>query len=300
MGTTRTTVHFPSGEEQCDAWLYRPQGEAAGLPIVVMAHGLGAIKTARLDAFAERFAAAGYACLVFDYRCFGGSTGQPRELLDIGRQEEDWRAAVSYARDLPGIDPDRVVVWGTSFSGGHAITTAAGDPRIAAAIAQCPFTDGWASRRTLSLITQARLGLVAAADLLAAFLRREPVRVRVAGAPGEVALMNAPDVLAGYRALQAAAGLEEDVEVPGRVAMRIPLHRPGRRTPEVSCPILFAVCERDSVAPAELTIRHARRAPRGTVRTYAEGHFDIYFGEAFEQVVADEIAFLGEHVPVPA
>lgn len=294
MATSRTTVRFPSGEEHCEAWLYRPR-EAEARPIVVMAHGLGAVRAARLDAFAERFAEAGYLCLVFDYRGFGGSSG-PRGLLDIGRQEQDWRAAVDYARSVPGADPERVVVWGTSFSGGHAITTAAGDPRIAAAIAQCPFTDGWASRRTLSLATQARLGAKAAGDLMAALVRRDPVRVRVAGAPGEVALMNAPDVLAGYRALQQAAGIS-DVEVAARVAMRIPLHRPGRRTPEVSCPILFVVCEQDSVAPAGPTLGHARRAPRGTARRYPEGHFDIYFGEPFERVVADEIAFLAEHVP---
>ncbi|MGX9145996.1 hypothetical protein [Mesorhizobium sp. 128a] len=49
-----------------------------------MAHGLGGIKEMRLDAFAERFSDAGYACLVFDYRNFGASEGAPRQLLDIG------------------------------------------------------------------------------------------------------------------------------------------------------------------------------------------------------------------------
>lgn len=299
MSTTRTTVWFPSGEERCEAWLYRPEaaGPSSGpRPIVVMAHGLGAVKAARLDVFADRFAAAGYLCLVFDYRTFGGSTGQPRELLDIRGQEQDWRAAVEYARNVPGADPERVVVWGTSFSGGHAITTAAGDRRIAAAVAQCSFTDGWASRGTLPLLTQARLELRAVRDLLARLFRRGPVRVRVAGAPGEVALMNAPDVLPGYRALQEAAGIG-DVEVAARVAMWIPFHRPGRRARAVSCPILFAVCEQDSVAPPGPTLRYAARAPRGTVRCYPRGHFDIYFGEAFEQVVTDELEFLTEHVP---
>lgn len=110
-----------------------------------MAHGLGAITEMRLPAYAERFCAAGYACLVFDYRYFGASDGSPRQLLDIDRQLEDWAAAVAYARPLTDVKKDAVAVWGTSFGGGHAIITAARVPGVTAAIAQCPFTDGLAS-----------------------------------------------------------------------------------------------------------------------------------------------------------
>ena len=148
MAPSRQDLFFSSGGDRCHAWFYPPStggGESTPAPVIVMAHGLGAIKLLRLDAFAERFQAAGYACLVFDYRHFGESEGQPRELLSISRQREDWRAAVAYARSLPDVDADRVVLWGTSFGGGHAIATAAADHSVAAAIAQCPFTDGLAS-----------------------------------------------------------------------------------------------------------------------------------------------------------
>ncbi len=70
-GPDRRDVEFTSGGEVCAAWLYTPAG-AGPHPIVVMAHGLGSVKEMRLDAFAERFQAAGYACLVFDYRYWGG------------------------------------------------------------------------------------------------------------------------------------------------------------------------------------------------------------------------------------
>ena len=52
-----------------------------GSPMPVMAHGLGGVRQMRLDAFAERFSSAGYRCLVFDYRHFGASAGEPRQLL---------------------------------------------------------------------------------------------------------------------------------------------------------------------------------------------------------------------------
>jgi dienelactone hydrolase len=123
----REGVRFASGDDRISAWLYRPSSGVAGgaAPLLVMAHGLGAVRTMRLDAYAERFSAAGYACLVFDYRNFGESEGRPRQLLDIGMQLADWAAAVAYAHTLAGIDRDRIGLWGTSFGGGHVIATAA-------------------------------------------------------------------------------------------------------------------------------------------------------------------------------
>jgi dienelactone hydrolase len=159
-----------------------------------MAHGLGAVRTMRLDAYADRFSAAGYARLVFDYRNFGDSGGRPRQLLDIKMQLADWAAAVDYARTLEGIDYDRIGLWGTSFGGGHVIASAARLPDIRAVAAQCPFTNGLASARTLNPMIFARIGVLAARDLVAARLGRPPVLVAAAGKPGEVALMNAPDV----------------------------------------------------------------------------------------------------------
>lgn len=297
----RTDVRFPSGGDTCHAWFYQPQGASGSrsVSVVVMAHGLGGIKQASLAPFAERFCAAGYACLVFDYRYFGDSGGEPRELLDIPSQLEDWKAAVAFARTLPGVNPDRVMVWGTSFGGGHAIITAADDPRIAAAIAQCPFTDGPASVLAIPWLTNLQITALALRDLAAAKLGRAPVRVSTVGRPGEAALMTSADALDGYYALIHAAGLQDvPTHVPARIGLQIPLHRPGRRAKDVKCPILFSVCEHDSVAPAKATLRHAARAPKGEVKLYDTGHFEIYLGHWFERNVADQIAFLKKHVPV--
>ena len=131
----RSDVTFSVGRDSCAAWLYRP-ANVERPPVIVMAHGFGAIRTLRLDAYAQCFADAGYAVLVFDYRHFGDSTGQPRELLSLSRQQQDWRAAIAYARTLPGIDTGRVIAWGSSLSGGHVLHTAARDHNLAAVIAQ--------------------------------------------------------------------------------------------------------------------------------------------------------------------
>ena len=140
----RSDVTFSSGRTDCAAWLYRPDGEGP-VPLVVMAHGFSATREQRLDAYAERFCAAGFGALVFDYRYFGASGGLPRQLLDIRSQQDDYRAAVAYARRLDWVDPDRVALFGSSFSGAHVLSVAAGDPLIAAVVSQGLYSDSLAS-----------------------------------------------------------------------------------------------------------------------------------------------------------
>ena len=140
-------VFFTSGGIPCAADLYQPDGAAGTMPCVVIGHGFSGTKgLARV--YAERFATAGFAVLVFDYRHFGASGGEPRQLVDVGRQREDYHAAVRFARTLSGIDPERIALWGTSLSGGHVIAVAADDPRIAAVVAQLPLIDARRTGRT--------------------------------------------------------------------------------------------------------------------------------------------------------
>lgn len=296
--TQRLDVEFLSGGVTCRAWLYLPASDKPR-PVMVMAHGLGGTKVMRLDAFAERFSAAGYACLVFDYRHFGASDGQPRQLLDIGKQLEDWQAAVAYARSSPNVDGSRIILWGTSFSGGHVLSTAAALPGITAVISQCPFTNGLASGLALNPVSSLKVTALALRDQVGAWLGADPVMVSTAGKSGEAALMTAPDAVPGYLGLLSASDAPVfRNEVAARFGLQIIRYFPGLKTPKIPCPVLFCVCDTDSVAPAGPTLFHARRAPKGEIKRYPDGHFDIYVGEAFERVVKDQIAFLQRHVPV--
>lgn len=293
----RLDVRFASNGLQCSAWLYLPKGTKPA-PVIVMAHGLGSVKGMRLDAFAERFCEAGYACLVFDYRHFGDSEGHPRQLLDVEKQLQDWKAAIAYARSRNDVDTRQVILWGTSFSGGHVLATAADDPSLAAVISQCPFTDGLASSMAMSPVTSLKVTALAVRDQIAAWLGRAPVMVASAGQPGETALMSAPDCAPGYLGLVPGDGKTTfQNRVAARIALQIIRYNPGRRTPKISAPVLFCVCATDTVAPPKQTLVHAKRAPRGEIKIYQDGHFDIYVGEAFERVVKDQINFLTRTVP---
>ncbi len=295
MGSERTDVEFTSDGVVIRAWLYRPK--SPNPPIIVMAHGLGGVKTMRLDAFAERFADAGYACLVFDYRHFGDSDGEPRQLLSVRRQLADYDAAITYAKSLDGVDAARVVVWGSSFSGGHALTLASRHPGLAAAISQCPFTSGIASLTALDPISSAKVTARAVADLASSALGRDPVTVGLTGHDHDAALMTAPDAESGYLSLVPDGASFSD-RVTARTGLAIPLYSPARKASRIGIPTFVAICETDSVAPSGPTVRAIQGNPHITAKIYPYGHFDIYVGDAFEDVVADEVGFLREVVPV--
>jgi uncharacterized protein len=290
---TRSALSFPSGDTECAAWSLRPGTERP--PVVIMGHGLGATREMGLEAFAERFARAGIAALAFTYRHFGDSGGEPRQLLDIGHQLEDWAAALRYARSLPGVDSTRIAIWGCSFGGGHVIEVAARDGGVAAVISQCPFTDGPASVRVANRLSLIRAAVPALRDEIARLAGTRPVLVPLIGPPGSAALMATPDAEPGYRAL-----IPPDLDfvngVAARFLLQVGLYRPGRAAAKVACPILFCICERDTVAPASAALRHARRAPRAEVKRYPIGHFEIYSGAPFELAVTDQTDFLERHL----
>lgn len=290
---TRHDTTFDSGGTSCAAWLYRPAGVERP-PIVVMAHGFGAIRTMRLDAYAERFAQAGYAVLVFDYRGWGDSDGRPRHVLSVPRQHEDWRAAVRYARSLDGVDPGRVVLWGTSFAGGHVLHLAADDHELAAVVAQVPHVSGIAAARSVPLPVTVRLAWAGLRDVVRAAFGRSPHRVPSVGRPGEVAMMTSPDAWPLARRL-AAHDLERfDREnlVAARIALTMASYSPGRRTARIAAPTLVQIALKDIVTPVRAAKRAAGRIPRVEVETYDCSHFEPYLDPYFDDVVGAQVAFL--------
>ncbi len=300
-GYTREDVTFDSHGTACAAWLYRPTG-AINPPIVVMAHGFAAIRALRLDAYASRFAEAGYAVLVFDYRGWGDSPGEPRRVLDIRAQQLDWRAGVAYARSIEGVDTRRVVLWGTSFGGGHVLHLAAEDHDIAVVIAQVPHISGPASAFSQPMSLVAKLIAAGVRDQVGALAGRQPYRVPAAGYPGEVAMMTSPD--AAPMAIRLAGDRHEELlaenDVAARIALRVPFYSPGRLAPKITAPTLVQIAEGDTVTPFRVALKAAKRIPRGDIRTYDCQHFEPYLDPYFDTVVTDQLNFLAAHVPPSA
>jgi dienelactone hydrolase len=294
-GFTRDDVRFTSDDAECAAWLYLPDGVDAP-PVVVLGHGLGAVREMRLDGYGERFAQAGMAAFAFTYRHFGDSGGHPRQLLSIKRQLADWDAAIDHVKQRGDVDGTRVAVWGSSFGGGHVLTVSSRHPELVAAVSQCPFTDGLASARALGARSSLKLMPYVFKDWAAQLRGAEPVTLPLAGAPGTLALMNAHDALPGYLGL-VPPGLDFVNEAAARVVPTLSMYRPGKAVKKITMPILFCVSNHDTVTPPQQTIDFARTAPYGEIKTYEAGHFAFYVGDAFEEIVADQLEFLTRHVP---
>ena len=287
----REEVRFASGDDECAAWLFRPQTEAADSPCVVMASGLSCVRDQGLGAFAGRFADAGFAVLAFDYRHFGDSGGEPRCLMSAARQREDWRAAIELARSSGGVDADRIALWGFSLGGGNVQCLAIGEPRIAAAICVAPVVDGVRSLLHVGGPAHlARLSLAGARDGLRALRGAEPYRIAATGPPGSLAALNSPGSAPGFESVT-STGSSWQNELCARAALAPP-YRLARKTHRIACPILYCLTEGDDVNPPDLGRRAAERAPRGELRLYPGGHFDPFLGETFELMAADQVEFL--------
>jgi acetyl esterase/lipase len=137
------TIHFFSEGIRCEGDLYRPPSLAEGssYPALVIGHGFSVARTSLVEE-GRQFAEAGYVTLAIDYRHFGGSDGVPRHRLYPMNEVEDFRSAIDWLENQPGVDRERIGAWGTSFGGGIATYVAGHDLRVRACVAQAPVLDG--------------------------------------------------------------------------------------------------------------------------------------------------------------
>jgi uncharacterized protein len=225
MSMSRKELTFASGNDTCAAWLYPAAADRGVRPIIVMAHGLTGTRRDRLGAFAERFAAAGIAALVFDYRGFGDSTGEP-DLFEPSLQLEDWRAAIAFARSLPDIDAGRVATFGSSLGGGNALAAAAEDPQVAAVISQVPYLDRDTQTYTKPQHVVEEMKTAAA----------EGRYLAAVGQPHEAAFISAPGAEVGWRRVVA---IGEESRWRNRVSaswLLGPPYSPIRHAASLHCP----------------------------------------------------------------
>jgi alpha-beta hydrolase superfamily lysophospholipase len=293
----REKVVFASGGTECAGWYYPGRTGTC----VIMAGGFGVTKEPATDRFAARFAAAGFGVLAFDHRHLGESGGTPRDVVRIGEQLADWRAALAFAPTLPGVDPAGLALWGFSLSGGHVLRVAADNPAVAAVIAQSPSADGLAvvrnaarHQRPLALLRLTGRGV---ADAVGGLVGRPPRLVPLSGAPGTVAVLTTPDAVDAERALDPDHAYPT---WPRAVAARSTLlggsYRPGRDAARVRCPLLVLACDDDRSALPGPAVRAAQQAPRGELVRLPGGHYASFL-DAHERAVEAELTFLRRHLP---
>lgn len=285
FATRRLT--FDVAGRTCRGTLYLPSGDGNDAPVVVMGPGLGAEATFGLPAVAERFADAGYAAFVFDYRGFGASDGDAQFITPAG-QRADYTAAIDRLGDIDAVGRD-LVVWGTSLSAGHALTLGAERRDVDAVIAIAPLLDGRsiASARGGEYLLRAGIGGVR--DRLGHRFGRGRT-VPIVDDPGSVAAITESGAKRRYLDLVDRESTWRN-ETPARSLLGLATDRPVERLPDLRAPTLLLAGTDDPIVDVDDVVAAAETLPRGTLVTMPADHFSP-LGEDFEPAVGHQLSFL--------
>jgi uncharacterized protein len=280
IGMAWRDIAFDAEGVTLRGWFFPAEGASTPGAAVVMAHGFSAVKEMYLDRFAEAFAAAGLNALVFDNRGFGASDGEPRQEIDPWAQVRDYRHAISYASTLPEVDPARIGIWGSSYSGAHVLVVAAIDRRVKAVVSQVPLISGHANLRAL-----VRADFIAGfreqfdADRMARFRGEPPVMVPVVDkdplAPSALPTADSWEWFSETGNTRAPSWRNE---VTLRSVEMFTEYEPGSYLPYISpTPLLMLVAAGDHLVPSGLAIPAFETAhqPKELV-IVPGGHFDAY------------------------
>jgi uncharacterized protein len=264
-------------------WHYRPDRGAGPWPTIVMAHGFSAVKEMYLDRFAEAFAGAGLAALVFDNRNFGASEGAPRQEIDPWQQIDDYRDAISYALTRPDTDGARIGVWGSSYSGAHVLVIGATDRRVKCVASQVPLISGYRNaRRLIRADMIAAVEAMCAQDRLKRYRGEPPATLPVVSEdPAGPAALPTPDSWHWFTETgrTRAAGWKNEVTL--RSVELFMGYEPGAYIELISpTPLLMVVALGDhlTVADEALGAYERARQPKRLV-TLKGGHFDAYVAD---------------------
>lgn len=278
-------VHVPATDDALTS--------PAGRPVVVLAHGLGGTVDSGLEPFAHAFAAAGVEAFAFDYRGFGHSHGTPRQRVRLADQVADFHAAVDAAKELPGVDPQRIVLWGISLGGGHVLQVASERSDIAAVISVVPLVDGLAAARHAVASHRPRQLLQSAALGVRSRLRdragRPAVTMPVVARPGELGALTLPGAYEDYLAI---AGPSWRNEIQADVSLELGSRAPLKAAASITVPTLVQIADFDRSAPPQAEAK-AAFAARAEVRHYPCDHFDLFAGKPWhEPAVRHAVGFL--------
>lgn len=292
----RQSISIPVENTLISGWLYLPEDIGESVPCVILSNGFCGTKDAVLENYALRFVNVGVAVITYDYRYFGESGGEPRQLFNGIKQMEDLRAVINYARNQEKIDENKIVLWSTSAAGRYGIIIAAEDEKIAGVISQCPSLDHGKDDKLILRREGIRYFLK-----LFMHAQRDKGRSRfglsthfipAVGKPGSFALLNAPGAFEGYQSL-----MSESEHFINKICGRSMLMMQGPSVTKVAqnvqCPVLILVCEKDTTVSADSYKKVAEiLGGKATVIKYPVGHFDIYSGEIFNKVVDAQLDFL--------
>jgi fermentation-respiration switch protein FrsA (DUF1100 family) len=249
-----------------------------------------------LEGYAKRFASAGFITLVFDYRHFGESEGQPRGQLFPREQLDDYCNAISWLSHHQLVDPERIGVWGTSQSGGNVLHLAAFDRRVKAVVAQVPNT--WSPEQRL-IRNPAGLGLRTrlVKDRTESYESRALKYMKVVAPRGEVCALPGVDTYEFYiRAKDSAPNWRNEITMESNEKL-IEFDPVGPIRLIAPTPLLMVVAEKDTLIPSDMSRAAFERAGEPKKLCVLPcSHFDVYDEPWFSKILDLEVDWFRQHL----
>jgi dipeptidyl aminopeptidase/acylaminoacyl peptidase len=290
------TVNFYSEGTRLSGDLFLPDGlrpseKRAG---IVLCHGYTGVRNLYLPDTAKALTDAGYVVLTFDYKGWGDSDGPKSRLSPYGRVI-DSQAALTFLGAQHMVDPDRLGIYGTSYGGATVVWTAAVDPRVKAVVSVVGIGHG---RRWMRSVRRP--------DEFVDLLQRSAAdRVRrVMTGQSEFADRNAVLLPDRQSAELAAAARRGNPGAVGEIPLEfiddtLGFHPEWIVDKIAPRPVLFITCNDDRLVPpeeSESLYAHAGE-PKKLVILKGWGHYEVYTGEAFRQVIEPTLAWYREYLP---
>jgi fermentation-respiration switch protein FrsA (DUF1100 family) len=280
-------------------WHYRAHGVEGPAPTVIMAHGFSATREIFLDSFAEVFSAAGFGVIVYDHRNLGVSDGAPRGHIDPWAQISGYRDAITWAQSQPDVDPNRIGVWGSSYSGGHVLVVAAIDRRVKCVVSQVPLTYGLETARRL-IRGDMWKGLRGAfdADRVARARGEAGATMPVTAPEGQPCALPTTDTYEFFTNFEKQHETNWKNEVTLHSIELFTEYEPASYIARIApTPLLVVVASGDHLTPFDMTARayEAALEPKKLL-ILPGGHFDAYTGERFKVSSAAQTDWFRQHL----
>ncbi|KAI0076202.1 hypothetical protein K474DRAFT_1663328 [Panus rudis PR-1116 ss-1] len=222
--------------------------------------------------------------------------GKPRHSVYVTEQLEDYRTVIKFCRQQAEFDPHRVILWGSSLSGGHVVSLASEKHlNICAGVAQCPYL-GVIAKSPLTLSAIKTLGW-AVLDILKQAIGLSPIFIPAVAENGTVGVLTSPGTFEGAYAL-----VENDGDYPNEISassiFELPFYKPNVSAKDIACPLLVVALEHDNICSIDGAREVAAACDKVKLKVLDGGHFEAYPGQAlFEESLKTQVAFLLEACP---
>lgn len=278
---------FISHGVRCAATLHKPESTTP-FPTILMVHGWGGTQLMLVTNYIQAFNDAGFGVVTFDYPGWGNSEGLPRNVINPWKREKTVESALAYTKSLPEVDHTKLILWGSSFGGGHVVQLSAEHPEVKGAIAQVPMLDGMLAVKAVPLTRMIRFCWDIFLDIANPFGTRY---LPIISPESEYSSMDRDGAWRIERWIQENLAQPQDNRIAARSLAAMGFYRPFKHLKRIQIPTLIIGATQDTVAPFDAAKVKRLSSEKVKVRTIDANHFDPYLEPWFEGNIKLQLDF---------